>query len=313
MYYYITFLILILFKNPYLSGLESDFRGCLFLGRMKMQIFNNFMSTLGYLLFVLGIPTMFVLSLTQISHRANILLVNTPNLGFYSQIYFGFIGIIIHELSHLIMAIIFGHHIERVALIRIPREHDPDTALGRVSHSWKVDSIYQSIGNVFIGIAPVIGCTLVLWFLVSLTFPDVLDAIDRITNTFIANDGSLVISLDALTKVGPILSSILTFSPLTLVQIVLVLIVIANISLGGFDLSAADLSHCKYSLIQLAVILGLLIFTFLTFGLDNWLNYFLIQFLLTIIIMFLLSLVCLLLTYFCINVIHFSSKKAFQR
>lgn len=68
-------------------------------------------------LLMLLVPALFVLALRQLSHEANQKLVNT--FGFNSQIIVGGLGIIVHELSHLIMAIIFGHHINAVSLLRI--------------------------------------------------------------------------------------------------------------------------------------------------------------------------------------------------
>ncbi|MGO0807158.1 hypothetical protein ACTPEF_24675, partial [Clostridioides difficile] len=40
-----------------------------------------------------------------------------------------------------------------------PIESKNDGILGYVSHSYKKDNLYQSIGNFFIGIAPIIGGT----------------------------------------------------------------------------------------------------------------------------------------------------------
>ena len=53
---------------------------------------------------MLLVPALFVLALRQLSHEANQKLVNT--FGFNSQIIAGGLGIIVHELSHLIMVII---------------------------------------------------------------------------------------------------------------------------------------------------------------------------------------------------------------
>lgn len=76
---------------------------------------------------MLLVPALFVLALRQLSHEANQKLVNT--FGFNSQIIVGGLGIIVHELSHLIMAIIFGHHINAVSLLRIPSNTN-DMSLG---------------------------------------------------------------------------------------------------------------------------------------------------------------------------------------
>lgn len=92
---------------------------------------------------MLLVPALFVLALRQLSHEANQKLVNT--FGFNSQIIVGGLGIIVHELSHLIMAIIFGHHINAVSLLRIPSNTN-DMSLGYVKHTWS-SYIYLSKGG----------------------------------------------------------------------------------------------------------------------------------------------------------------------
>ncbi|WP_251717250.1 hypothetical protein [Lactobacillus agrestimuris] len=108
-----------------------------------------------------ALPALLVLFVKQLSYFANEKLVNT--FGFNSQIYIGGLGVVIHELSHLLLAIIFMHRIDSVRLLRIPNKNDPsDTTLGYVKHSWSRNSLYQSVGNVFIGTAPVICGILIL-------------------------------------------------------------------------------------------------------------------------------------------------------
>lgn len=62
------------------------------------------------------------------------------------------IGTPIHEIGHLIMAILFRHKILKVKLWQW---NDPNGVLGYVSHSYNPKSIYQRAGSFFIGIAPV--------------------------------------------------------------------------------------------------------------------------------------------------------------
>ncbi|HIE5806956.1 TPA: hypothetical protein ACXN3O_001357 [Clostridioides difficile] len=83
----------------------------------------------------------------------------------------GAIGTFIHELSHLVMCLIFMHKINSVKFFR-PIESKNDGILGYVSHSYKKDNLYQSIGNFFIGIAPIIGGTIVIILLFNILLPE---------------------------------------------------------------------------------------------------------------------------------------------
>lgn len=130
------------------------------------------------------------------------------------QALIGGIGVIIHELSHLIVALIFGHHINHVTLLHIPNPRDPsDTGLGVVNHAWNTHNWYQKMGNFFIGIAPLLGCTLVLWVITNWLCPFLL--VDLALPTY----GS---------------------APVSWWRLLLWLFLTFNISVGGFDLSGAD-------------------------------------------------------------------------
>ncbi len=66
----------------------------------------------------------------------------------------GFIGVPVHELSHGIAALLFGHRITAIKLLQKP---DANGVMGYVEHSYNQSSIYQQVGNFFIGIAPIFG------------------------------------------------------------------------------------------------------------------------------------------------------------
>jgi hypothetical protein len=66
---------------------------------------------------------------------------------------FGWLGTAVHELGHASMCVIFRHRITELRLF------DPTLrtgALGYVEHEWDRGSPYQQIGNLFIGIAPLV-------------------------------------------------------------------------------------------------------------------------------------------------------------
>ena len=66
---------------------------------------------------------------------------------------FGLPGTVVHEGSHVIACLLFGHRVQRV------KWFDPqatDGALGSVEHSYDPSSAYQRVGTIVIGLAPLL-------------------------------------------------------------------------------------------------------------------------------------------------------------
>jgi len=80
----------------------------------------------------------------------------------------GWLGTPIHELSHALMCVIFRHRIVEMALFRPDKESG---RLGYVHHSFNPKNVYQVLGNFFIGTAPLVGGTLVMYALLWLFYP----------------------------------------------------------------------------------------------------------------------------------------------
>jgi hypothetical protein len=80
---------------------------------------------------------------------------------------FGWLGTSVHELGHALFAVIFGHKIKEIKLFK------PDAksgTLGYVNHTYNPKNLYHLIGNFFIGIGPLLICTLLLYLLSFLLF-----------------------------------------------------------------------------------------------------------------------------------------------
>lgn len=90
------------------------------------------------------------------------------SFGFKSVMITGFIGVPIHECSHALIAILFKHSITDMKLLQKP---DASGTLGYVRHSYNPKSIYQQVGNFFIGIAPIFGGLISLILLMKFLLP----------------------------------------------------------------------------------------------------------------------------------------------
>ena len=89
-------------------------------------------------------------------------------LGFGGILITAWIGTPIHELGHAMLCYVFGHKVREVRLF------NPDTksgVLGYVNHSYDPRSLYQKIGNFFIGIAPILSGTGVIMLLMAVLLP----------------------------------------------------------------------------------------------------------------------------------------------
>ncbi|MFH2006453.1 MAG: hypothetical protein ABI333_07705 [bacterium] len=88
--------------------------------------------------------------------------------GWRSVLVTGWLGVPLHELSHLGCCWLFRHRIIAVSLL----DPDPRTGtLGYVQHAYRQRNLYQLSGNFFIGIAPLLGGSLVLLGALALLLP----------------------------------------------------------------------------------------------------------------------------------------------
>ncbi|ETY73557.1 hypothetical protein [Lactiplantibacillus fabifermentans] len=220
---------------------------------MKQLLWNNLL----VLFSLLGIPALFAWLLTMINRRTKANLVN--RFGINSQVYWGCLGIVIHELSHLIVAIIFRHGIQSVRLLKRPHLH-PDTdenddlALGYVNHTWNQHSFYQRVGNLFIGVAPIFGCTAALLGLDALFAPGLAKGILALAAS--------PTNLQWTTSWHDMTSSFGSWWQLLLLLILTIIIVI-----GGFDLSPADYQNSSLGLTTATILI--VVFTTLFTLLDQ--------------------------------------------
>lgn len=108
--------------------------------------------------------------------------------GWHSVLWTGWLGTPIHELSHAFMCHLFRHKIIDMALFEPDRQSG---RLGYVHHSFTPGNWYQELGNFFIGVAPLIGGSIVLTLLMWMCYPTALSA-------------AMEVSRNAAEGVGPI-------------------------------------------------------------------------------------------------------------
>ncbi len=88
-------------------------------------------------------------------------------LGDRAFIYLTAPGVAVHELGHAAFCLIFRHKIVKMNLFSL----EADGTLGYVEHQYDPKSLYQRIGNFFIGTGPIWGGLLLLYVLSRLLLP----------------------------------------------------------------------------------------------------------------------------------------------
>ncbi len=125
------------------------------LGQFGVRVLN---ATGFQLLWVCGPLIVCGVILHLLERTTSRLLIRT--FGWRSILFTGWIGTPIHELSHAAMCPLFRHRIDEIKLFQ------PDLReglLGYVKHSYNPRSLWATIGQAFIGLAPLFGGALALY------------------------------------------------------------------------------------------------------------------------------------------------------
>lgn len=109
------------------------------------------------LLGVFGIFFLFGFVLSKIEEQTHNIYRRT--IGWKGILFTAWIGTPIHELGHVFFVKLFHHKVNKISLFQ-PNEETG--GLGHVDHSFSKYSLYQRIGNFFIGAAPMIFGSIVL-------------------------------------------------------------------------------------------------------------------------------------------------------
>lgn len=87
--------------------------------------------------------------------------------GFLAR-WLSILGTPIHELGHLVMCLIFAHRVEGVCLWKSGKR---DGVYGYVDHTYNRKNPYHVLGNLFIGVGPILSGFFVVMLTLRLVFP----------------------------------------------------------------------------------------------------------------------------------------------
>lgn len=165
------------------------------------------------------------------------------------------IGVPIHELSHAIFAILFGHKVNDIKLFQKP---DENGVMGYVDHSYNKRNIYQQIGNFFIGIAPIFGGAIsiitLMYFLVPKSYNQFIHILIKSINVTTLNEKNIV---GILSTYGELIKNI--FSPQNLNNPSFYIFLFVAIAISShMSLSYADIKGASKGLIAIFLVLLLI-------------------------------------------------------
>lgn len=90
------------------------------------------------------------------------------SVGWKGILFTAWFGTPIHEFGHVFFAKLFRHHVNHVSLFA---PNEATGGLGHVDHSYRKYSLYQRLGNFFIGAAPMIFGGAVLFLMLYFLLP----------------------------------------------------------------------------------------------------------------------------------------------
>jgi hypothetical protein len=151
------------------------------------------------------------------------------------------IGTPIHELGHLLQCFIWGHRVTRVKFLQV---NNPNGVLGYVEHQYNPGSMYQQIGNFFIGMGPIfsgIGSLIFgMYLLVPESYQTFREYIDLHVSSAVQNRNYLMVLGNA---VLVITKSFFTFknllNPLFWIFLILAICISSHIALSKADIKGS--------------------------------------------------------------------------
>ncbi|MFS0777444.1 hypothetical protein ABC255_15765 [Neobacillus sp. 3P2-tot-E-2] len=151
------------------------------------------------------------------------------------------IGTPIHEFGHLIQCFIWGHRVKRVKFLQL---NNPNGVLGYVEHQYNPGSMYQQIGNFFIGMGPIfsgIGALILgMYVLVPESYQTFSEYIQTRVSPDLHNSDYLIVIGDAILVIT---KSLFTFenllNPLFWIFLLFTISISSHIALSKADINGS--------------------------------------------------------------------------
>jgi hypothetical protein len=164
-------------------------------------------------------------------------------------------GIIVHELGHAFFCVVFGHRIMRMNLFR-PGSHDG--TLGYVKHAFDPGSLYQRIGNFFIGTGPIWFGTIVIYlmsrYMLNASAFNSINDIELTTDTLSSWSGVVFVAHNIINMVLSVIQSMFNFQLFSRWEFYIFIYLVFVIG-NNITLSLPDIRNSADGLIVLIVIL----------------------------------------------------------
>jgi hypothetical protein len=139
-----------------------------FIQALARFVFTVLAATFGQLVWLFGLIFVFGFLLYIVAKMTRTVGVQCAGQR-WDVVVTGWCGTPVHELGHAAFCLLFRH---RVTAIKLYDPNPEDGSLGYVRHTFDQRSIYQKVGNFFIGIGPILFGALVLYVLLLLLLPE---------------------------------------------------------------------------------------------------------------------------------------------
>lgn len=212
-----------------------------------MEIWDNYLKwVVSVLLTFSVVPYVTAWISSKLGHLSKTMLVD--GLGPNSQLFFGGLGVMIHEIGHAVFALLFGHRVTKLQLLNV--HYANNGTLGSVQHTWRSNNAYQMLGNFFIGLAPYYTCSIVLYALQKFLLDKTID----FSSLLSMEDTLSVDSFKQLFQV--VLNNFFDlFTGSSVLMIVIFIVLATMISSTGFDLSKEDFQTVQKGIIPWLAVL----------------------------------------------------------